>query len=866
VLIDKVRDLLRDRFGRLSEEEARRRLALKYAAFKRLVDANTAALEVMADMQAKATGEFLFDRAYVDESFARLSGLTSSVVQDLQELSGHRHKGLRAAMEQVAVAARQTAGEPPRQHGGPVVMSMASVNAAPLELVGGKVQRLGEITTEVGLPVPDGFCVTTAACGLYLEQKGLLGTIGEHIAKISLKDKEELNGASHAIKAAIMGASWPDAVGRAILEAYDALERRVRTGTGHGLRVSVRSSAVGEDGDFSFAGQFDTVLNVGRDALLRTCQEVLASEFGPRALVYFKARGVGAGVLPMAIGVIAMLDARASGVLYTRDPQKPESDALVVAGLWGLGSLAVDGSVNPDVFTLSRDPEPALRDTKVSAKSRMLLCRETTGLVEVEVPGWMRDQPCLNKDQVSLLGAYGKRLEEHFSRPQDVEWAVDADDNLFILQSRPLRVTLPERPGEDVMALRQGLIPLMRGGVVACRGCAAGPVHLLASEEEVRLVPPGAVVVAKTASPKLAEALDRAAAIVTDAGSTASHLATVAREFGIPSIFGAPSATTLLKPGMVVTVDADLGNVYEGRAEVLLEGAAKHPAHAEESPLLKRFRASLAHVTPLNLTDPRSPGFKASKCRTLHDILRFAHEMAVEELFLAGSLASKGTRHALRLKSTLPVDFFFIDLGGGLGALPEGGQVTPESFECRPLIPLWRGMVQAPWRTDAAAGAGDMASLFANTMAARDALEQAASPNFVIVSEAYLNLSFRLGYHFSRVDAYLSGRAEDNYASFLFHGGAANLAGKARRVRFLAGALEAAGFHVHHREDALFARAGHAQSDEMDHRLEDLGRLLVITRQADTLFGDEADVDRAIAAYRAGDYFLGLGPAVEGGS
>lgn len=864
MLSDRVRGFLRTRFGRLSEEEARGRLALKYAAFKRLVDANTAALEVMADMQAKATGEYLFDRAYVDEAFARLSGLTSGVVQDLQDLSDGRHKALIAAMEQVAGEARRTAGEPQRQHGGPAVIALSSLRGAPLELVGGKVQRLAEIMADVGLPVPDGFCVTTAACGLYLEQKSLFGTIGEHVATISLKDKEELNGASQAIKAAIMDASWPDAVAKSILAAYDALAHRVGSGAGQDLRVSVRSSAVGEDGDFSFAGQFDTVLNVGRDALLSTCQEVLASQFGPRALVYFKARGVGAGVLPMAIGVVAMLDARASGVLYTRDPQDPESGTLVVAGLWGLGSLAVDGSVNPDIFTLSRDPEPVLRETKVSAKSRMLLCRETTGLVEVEVPGWMRDQPCLNKDQVTLLGAYGKKLEEHFSKPQDVEWALDAKDDLYILQSRPLRIAPSVKPGQNVMALRQGLTPLLQGGVVACKGCAAGPVHLLSSEDEVHMVPPGAVVVARSASPKLAEALDRAAAIVTDAGSAASHLATVAREFGIPSIFGAPTATSLLKQGMMVTVDADLGNVYEGRAEVLLEGAAKHSVHAEESPLLRRFRASLAHVTPLNLTDPRSPSFKASKCRTLHDILRFAHEMAVQEMFLAGSLASKGTRHALKLKSTLPVDFFFIDLGGGLGAPPEGGQVTPEAFVCRPLIPLWRGMVQAPWRTDAAAGAGDMASLFANTMTARDALEQAASPNFVIVSEAYLNLSFRLGYHFSRVDAYLSGRTEDNYASFLFHGGAANLAGKSRRVRFLAGALETAGFQVHHREDALFARTGHAPPSEMDQRLENLGRLLVITRQADTLFRNEAEVDRAIAAYRAGDYLLGLGPAVEG--
>ncbi len=850
---------LKTKLGGLSEEEARARLLAKYGAFRRLVDANTEALEVMADMQAKATGEYLFDRAYVDGAFARLEDLSSIVVQNIQDLSGGRHKALQGALDKVTSAARQEAGQEPSHHHGPSVLPLAAVKDAPLDLVGGKIRRLSEIMKDARLPVPDGFCITTPACEAYMRQKGLLETISEDVARMSLKDKEELNRTSEAVKAKVLAARWPEDLARAILDAHAALEERA----GPGLRVSVRSSAVGEDGEFSFAGQFDTVLNVSRESLLTKCQEVLASQFGPRALVYLKARGASAGVLPMAVGVIAMVDARASGVMYTRDPQEPRKNVLVVAGLWGLGSLTVDGSVNPDVFTLSRGPEPALQDAKVSVKERMLLCGEAPGLVNVDVPGWMRDQPCLSKDQLALLGTYGMRLEKHFGRPQDVEWALGSQDNLFILQSRPLRLSAPSKPARNVMALRQGLVSLVGGGVVACRGIAAGPVFLLASEEDVHRVPAGAVLVAKTSSPKLAEAVDRVAAIVTEAGSAASHLATVAREFGIPSIFGAPEATDLLKAGTTVTVDADLGSVYEGRAEALLASAREDKAGAEQPPLLKRFRESLTHVTPLNLTDPRSPDFRASRCKTIHDILRFAHEEAVQEMFLAGSLASKGTRNALKLRSTLPVDFFFIDLGGGLKATSEDRAVTPEAFACRPLIPLWEGMTQVPWRTEAAAGARDMASLFANTMTARDALEQAASPNYVIVSEAYLNLSFRLGYHFSRVDAYLSDRPEDNYASFLFHGGAADLAGKTRRVRFLEGALGAAGFQVHSREDALFARTGHVPPREMALRLRALGRLLVMTRQADTLFGDDAQVNRALAAYEAGDVSLGLEPREE---
>lgn len=849
------RDRLKSRLGLWSEEQAGSRLQAKYAAFKRLVDANTAALALMADMQSKASGDYLFDRAYVDDSVERLLGLSSAVVGDLGELSDGRSGGLRKAHERVALAVRSTLREAPQPGGGPLVLTLASLCGSPPALAGGKVRRLGEIMTEVGLPVPDGFCITTSACWLVLQQGGLLGSIASQVEALSLRHREELSRASLAIRQEVLDAPWPEAVVRAVTEAFGALEAR----TGAPLRVSVRSSAVGEDGEFSFAGLFDTALNVDRSSLLGCCREVLASQFTERALVYLKARGASEGILPMAIGVIAMVDARASGVLYTRDPQSPGEDTLTVAGVWGLGGPAVDGSQNPDLFTLSGRPHPVLRETRVGVRDRMLLCGEGHGLVEVDVPSWMRSQPCLKKDHLVLLGTYGSRLEEHFGRPQDVEWVLDARDKILILQSRPLRVASPAAQTGEAMQSRQGLVPLIHQGLVACRGCAAGPVFAMASEEDVRRVPPGAVVVAPSASPRLAEAVDRMAAVVTDHGSPASHLATVAREFGIPAILGTQCATSLLKHGMTVTVDGDMGNVYEGRVEALLAGTRRRETPDESSPLLKRFRASLRHVMPLHLTDPQAPSFRASRCRTVHDLLRFAHEGAVREMFRAGGAASRGARRAVRLESALPVSLFFVDLGGGL-RLEEGARtVTPASFLCRPLIPLWEGMSRAPWDTEAAAGAGGMASVLSSSLTARDALREAAEPNLAIVSENYLNLSFRLGYHFSRADAYLTDRAEENYASFVFQGGAADARGRMLRVRLISAVLEASGFTVHAKGEALSARTGQAPPAEMARRLAALGTLMVATRQADTLLRDEAAVARAVAAFQSGDFTLGLG-------
>lgn len=840
-----------------SPEEARARLMDKYARFLRLVEGNNEALAAMADLQAKTGGEYLFDRAYADAAFARLMELGDDVARNLDELCEGRHRQIQRSMAQVRARVEEALAERPPGAEGPLVLDLRTAAKAPLELVGGKVARLAQIHVQLGLPVPPGFCVTTAACRRYMEQGGLRDAVRREVEGLTLRDKEALDRASASIKEAILSASWPREVEQEILAAHAALE----AAAGRPLRVSVRSSAVGEDGEFSFAGQFTTVLNVDGPSLPRACQEVLASQFSPRALVYLKARGLDECAVPMAVGVFAMLDARASGVLYTRVPQAPSEEEMLVAASWGLGLPTVDGSASPDTLTLSREPEPAVREIRIASKERMLLCKDGGGLVEVDVPGWMRGESCLTRDQAAVLGRYGLLLERHYGRPQDVEWALDGAERIVLLQSRPLRVAQGPPSGAEVVALRQGLVPLLREGVVASRGCAAGEVCLLASEDDLAAVPSGSVLVARAASPKLAEVVDRVAAIVTDAGSAASHLATVAREFGIPALFDTRRGTSLLKAGQVVTVDAELGNVYEGRLEALLQASARARRNqADETPLLRRVRAAMGHVVPLNLTDPRSPKFKAGSCKTLHDVLRFAHEAAVQEMFEAGARAAKVARDALKLEGALPVDFLFVDLGGGL-ALEEGARrLTPEAFRCRPLLPLWRGMAEVPWRTEAAATGRALGSLLVTGLTDREAVAGAAEPNYVLVSAHYLNMSFRLGFHFSRVDAFLGDRPEDSYAACLFHGGAAGAGGRSLRVAFLQRALAQAGFSAHVRQDALFARTERAPAGEMEERLRVLGRLLVATRQIDTLLQDEASVEGALQAFTRGDFSLGLLP------
>lgn len=837
---------------------ARERFLAKYAAYRSLVAANNRALERLSDMQAKASGEFLFDAKYLEDSRRGILDDGRAVVEALESLTGKPEKTLRDLLQRLEEETAEVLRSEVAVPQGPPTLPFAEVASAPVPLVGAKASRLAALRT-AGVPAPDGFSVTSRACRDFLEAGGLLPRLLATLGTLTLSDRKALEEASRLLREEVTAAPWPKALADSILKAFDDLEER--TGR-EGLLVSVRSSAVGEDGEFSFAGQYTTVLNVGREGLLDACREVVASAFGPRALVYYKARGEGFSLLPMAVCVVEMVDARASGVLYTRDPHRPDAEEMVVSGSWGLGPSTVDGRVTPDTFTVSRVPPHGLLASRTAFKERMLLCREGRGLVETEVPGWMRGQPCLTPGQLAQLAAAGLALERNFGQPQDVEWALDARERILVLQSRPLRLHAGARREEEVVALRKGLQPILSAGTIACRGVAAGPVFPVLPSTPLSEVPPGAVVVARAAEPRLAEVIDRAAALVAEVGSATSHLATVAREFGVPALFGVASALERLPAGRVVTVDAEMGQVFEGRQEALLQSAARRrQAEAADNPMARRLREVLGRLAPLNLTDVRARNFRPRGCRTLHDLLRYAHERAIEELFLAGGSFGRTEKAALRLESPLPVAFYFIDLGGGLALPPGEGRLRPEHFRCRPLKALWPGMVEVPWDATPAASGRAVASLLLTGLTSAEAQRTAAEPNYVLVSEVYLNMNFRLGYHFSRVDANATPNPHENYASFLFHGGAADEAGRSRRIDFLERVLQGEGWRTARRRDALFARLDHLDAEALDRRLRVLGRLLVVTRQIDTLLGEDGAVARAAEAFARQDYSLGMGEA-----
>ena len=265
------------------------------------------------------------------------------------------------------------------------------LRADQVELVGGKCANLGELTG-AGFPVPPGFAVTTAA-------------------------------------------HERDDIGEAVAEAYAELGREVGRDD---PPVAVRSSAIAEDmPDASFAGVQDTYLWIcGREAVLDGIRRCWASFHNPEAIAYREAHGITrAG---MSVAVQSMVDARVAGVMFTLNPVSGDRSSIAIEASYGLGVSLVGGEVTPDSFLVSKVTREIVRRQIGAKASEIVADPAAATTVARAVPEELRAQPCLSDEEIAQLVETGRRIEAHYSHPQDVEWAIDRQfGKLFILQSRP---------------------------------------------------------------------------------------------------------------------------------------------------------------------------------------------------------------------------------------------------------------------------------------------------------------------------------------------------------------------------------------------------------------------------------------------
>ena len=823
----------------------------QFGHFRRLLTGNNQALEIMADMEEKLSGEFLFDTGYLETQTERLLDNVREVVTELDlMLLENRHPELASTYKRLAEEIGAELAALPSIPETPYILPLAALNRELAPAVGSKMANLGEIGNRIGLPVPQGFAITAMAYKRFLEEAQLSGELEAMLSRASVHDLESLEAISLEIQELILRAPLPSDLEEALKQAVQGLPSPW---------LAVRSSAVGEDSEFSFAGQFATLLNVAAAGLPEHYKRIIASKFTSRAIFYWKYQHFSASELPMAVGVLAMVPARASGVMFSQDPQAPEADRVLITSVWGLGPYAVDGAISPDLYVVSRKEGHPIKERRVTEKPAALVCQPGGGVAAEALPPKQGSSPSLTDLQARTLAETALILENHFGGPQDVEWALGEAGNLVILQSRPLRVStsrfaaaLRERPAEPATP------PLLSFGVRAVGGAAAGRVHLFLHDGEVADIPPGAVVVARQPSARLVLAMDRIAAIITEVGSPTDHMTIVAREFRIPTLVDVGSATRVLRPGQIVTVDADAARVYPGIVTELLGRAPETPEDLRTSPVFQKLGRILKMTNPLNLLDPESPDFLARNCRTLHDLTRFCHEKAMDAMFNPDVERVLDSGRVSRLVSDLPLNLFILDLGGGLKVSGQA-QVREDDIISRPFLALLRGFhhPNVSWSGQVAQDMKGFISVFANTMYDINKGERGlGGKSFAIITDSYLNFNSRIGYHFGMVDAYISEERNDNYISFQFKGGAAAVDRRERRARLLKRILDDLGFKAQAKSDLVQGRLVKYSLLETEETLELAGLLIAFCRQLDLALSSDTVLERCLQAFQKEDYSL----------
>ncbi len=436
-------------------------------------------------------------------------------------------------------------------------------------LAGGKGANLGEMYN-AGFPVPPAFVVTTNAYNHFLEKTGIRDKIDDMLKTIDVDNTEQLEKTAKQIRELMLSEKMPDDLKDDILEAYDqfnidldAIKQSpdalaIMKSAREPIFVSVRSSATAEDlSGASFAGQQQTFINIkGNDEVVEAVKKVFASTFTARAIFYRKKKGFEAHV-GIAVIVQKMIDSDKSGVMFSIDPVSQEN--ILIEAVFGQGEGIVSGKIKPDRYIVSREDLEIL-DEIVSNK-KIAIVRDASGITKtIKLTEEISKQKVLKNYEIKKLAEYALKLEEHYQKPQDIEFAID-NDEIYILQTRPITTLKKEETPDELEG--QAIV----SGIPASPGVASGVVKIIHSVDDLEKIKQGDILVTTMTNPDMVVTMAKSAAIVTDEGGVTAHAAIVSREMGIPCIVGTDNATSELEDGMEVTVDGFHGRVYRGRTE-----------------------------------------------------------------------------------------------------------------------------------------------------------------------------------------------------------------------------------------------------------------------------------------------------------
>jgi pyruvate,water dikinase len=425
----------------------------------------------------------------------------------------------------------------------PFIFPLAAREATDAGRFGPKAANLARLG-QAGLPIPGGFCVDAEA---YRVQVRALDLEADARGVFSAEESPQARRHALAMKLGLLDRPITPAVLDPLLVAWSEMQTQT------GALTVVRSSALVEDRfGSSFAGQFESFLGIESEAdfitAIRSCWGAL---WATRALRYMATHNIDPADTAMGILVQPLVSARASGGGLSQASGASGEGNMILSATWGLGSAIAQGEVTPDRYELSRDG--ALVSITPGRKDHQVGCIHTHA-----VPAAMVSEPCLSEQQATELGKLLRKVEDLMGMPVEIEWALDdgdADSGFQLLQARPLHTQAATTP--DAIWLNR---PRLNGHAAGV-GWGEGRACVVQCECELSRVSPGDVLVTRVAGPALSHILTRVAGVVAERGGSTSHMASLARERGIPMVLGVLDATLRIPDGSTVAVDGVAGVV-----------------------------------------------------------------------------------------------------------------------------------------------------------------------------------------------------------------------------------------------------------------------------------------------------------------
>ncbi|MBQ7738738.1 MAG: phosphoenolpyruvate synthase [Desulfovibrionaceae bacterium] len=678
--------------------------------------------------------------------------------------------------------------------------------------------NLEALRAKLQIPVPQGFVITAAGCQRYFHANGLQSEINRLIQVVGGLEPKYVQQLAKQLKELIQKTPLTDSLRTAVMEQVARL-RQCQFDCPMQLLFLGRvwPSGVHEDCGIVVWGPplpLDSTESQIEDAILAT----LAHKQGIQSLVYRRARGltdIGTG---MCLTCLAVPQNCLGGLAQSCSVLSLKSQNIHIYASTGL----------PQELEYSRLPVDRLSVSH--AKPHKVSKRHPH----------LPDNPAIDDETACKVATLTYEIEAACGKPQTVTWVADANKNIYILLSRPMAAPLPNAefstPEEDLASKI-----LLQGGFTVCPGRVSGAIVQAQKWEDVYDFPTGAILVLPDDAYIWGGLIDRCGGFIVEKGFQGSRLASLAREFGKPALFGLTGAMDALKTGMIVTLGADLKTVYQGRQQSILPKKLQYRDWMPGSPVFKLLEKVSAHILPLNL-NVDSVDFRADNCVTYHDIVSYCHERAVNSMFNLGSNKQNASRNVKQLRDDVPKQFWVINLGDGFAHQPKEPVIDIKDITSRPMQALWEGMTSYNWEGPAVNSKGFLSVLFEAT--ANPNLDPTAQTghftekNYFLISRYYCSLHSRFGFHFVSTEAMLSDHVSRNYLTFQLRGGAADMERRIQRVHFVADILWEFGFEPHIHNDAVSANLKGLPPKEGERLLAVAGYMTIHTRQLDMIMLD----------------------------